>query len=127
MPEFRLILLLCHVKLLKASNLFFKLDDETNLSAYAEITHAKEANSFQERESIKLLFVPAKRCQIFQLNRRDLHDVANVEREDPFGLVEKAKNVAHIRSLRLFAVAAVGSSFLQPCLDSLNLPVHFMK
>ena len=127
MPKFGLVLLLSHIKLLKVAYLLLKLDDESNLSADAEVAHAQEANRLKERKSVQFLLVPAKRRQILQLYRCDLHDIANVEGQDPFRLIEKAKNMAHIRPCGLFTGAPVVASLLLPSLSSPNLPVHFME
>ena len=52
MPVLRLVGLLCDIKFSKAGNLFFKLDDESNLSADAEVPYAKETDSLQEGKSV---------------------------------------------------------------------------
>ena len=52
MPILWLVGLLCDIKFPKASNLFFKLDDESNLSADAEVPYAKETDSLKEGKSV---------------------------------------------------------------------------
>ena len=79
MPVLGLVSLGRHVKRLKAPYLLFQLYDEADLGTDAEVAYAEETDRLQESKSVQLLFISPQRSQVFQLHRRDLHDVAYVE------------------------------------------------
>ena len=100
MPILRL---LCLYSLIKASwtlvYFILQLYDESYFGRYAKISHNVKADSFQECITRHLLFISSMHCEIISLNGRDLHYVSNVKGIDPLRLIQKTKDVPHIKKL----------------------------
>jgi hypothetical protein len=58
--------------------LFSKLNDEAYLCGDAEVGNDVEAHSLEEGVTRDLLLVASVHREVFALDRRDLHDVADV-------------------------------------------------
>ena len=77
-------------------DLLLELVQESILCAHAEITDAEEAH-FLEDEFTRELELEGRLAQeVLQSQRRDLHDVADVETVDPLRLIQVPKDVLHV-------------------------------
>ena len=80
MPELGFLRLLADFKVLEVRDLVLELDDEPDLSRYAEVADCQEADCLQECESVQLLLISPERDQVFELDLGNLHYIADVER-----------------------------------------------
>lgn len=79
-PMFRFLGPKCDIKATwNLIDLFLQLNDESDLSRYAEVGNYVKADSFKEGVSRYLLLISSVHCQVFSLNGSDLHDVSNVQ------------------------------------------------
>ena len=80
MPELRFLSFLGDFKVLEVRDLILELDDEPDLSRYAEVADGEEADCLQECESVQLLLISSESDQVFKLDLGNLHYIADVER-----------------------------------------------
>ena len=73
-----------------------QLMKESELSTHAKVRYCKKAKFFQDEFSWKLDLNSCWRHEILERKWCNLHNVANVQRVDPFVLIEVSKNVLHI-------------------------------
>jgi len=90
MPEFALLGSLLYRKIFELADLVLELDDEADLSGRAEVADDEEADHFEEGFSGHALVVGAHLAHFFLAKGGNLHDVADVQVLDPFGLVQEA-------------------------------------
>lgn len=72
------------------------LDDETHLCGHAEVRDDEQLKLFQEGLARQLQFIARRLHEVSHSYWLDLHDVADVQIEDPLILVQKAEHSPHI-------------------------------
>ena len=77
-PQLALLRLLLGGEVLELADLVLELDDESNLGRCAEVAHDEEADHFEEAVSGEALLISPQKRQIFELQRANLHDIANI-------------------------------------------------
>lgn len=77
-------------------NLFLKLMQKSVLGTHTEVTHGQKAHFLQDELAGKLQLEGGMAQKILQSQRRNLHDVTDVETVDPLALVQVAEDVLHI-------------------------------
>jgi len=60
-------------------DLFLQLDDKSELCGDAEVSHNQITQNFKEGVSSEFLLVPPILDEVFMLDRRNLHDVPDVQ------------------------------------------------
>jgi len=95
-PELTLFSHLINLEIFKLLNLVLELDNESDLGGGAKVPHDQEANHLQKAVPCENLFVLPLVQQLFKLDRRDLHDVADVQILNPLRLVQEAEDVAQV-------------------------------
>lgn len=75
---------------------FFHLHDETQLGRDSKVRDGEKSNFLEHKFSAELVLDARRRVDVLHRQRRDLHDVADVEAPDPVGLVQVAEQVPHV-------------------------------
>ena len=78
-------------------DLLFQLMEESILSSHTEVAHSQEAHLFENELPWKFKLDSCVTQKVLKSQRRDLHDVSDVQAIDPLALVKVTKDVLHVR------------------------------
>ena len=84
-----------------------RLQQEAHLSAHAEVRHNQDGQFAEERVSTQLQLITRLMQKLFHRDGLNLHDVANIQIEDPLVLIEEAQDTSHVRLLFFHVILVV--------------------
>lgn len=77
------------------------LNDETHLGGHAEVAHDQKLQLLQEGFTGKLVLIAVGLHEVLHPYWLDLHDVTNIEVEDPLVLVQEPKYCSHVNEISI--------------------------
>ena len=74
----------------------FRVRQKSQLRGHAEVGHGEVADLFQDGIATQLQINLLRRVQVVDSQRRDLHDVADIEQVQPLTLIQVAEEHLHV-------------------------------
>ena len=87
------------------------LNDEAHLGRDTEVRDDHKLKFLQEGLTRELVLVTVGLHEVLHANWLDLHDVADVQVEDPFILVQETENSSHVDLIAIFFLNRILANF----------------
>ena len=84
------------------------MNDEPHLCGNAKVRYDEQLKFFQERLTGELMLIAIRLKKVLHSHRLDLHDVSDVQIQNPFVLVKEAQNRAHVNLVSVFLFFRLG-------------------